>query len=326
VWTFAGSNNTLFTLPAGYRPAIDWQFKVVVIEPSGANSTGTHVLVLVNATDGTIKLSGGIGSVSPSGSSGSYCIIDEIDFDTGTVIAMPTGPKGDTGGNATVPMDTWHTVGTTGEPAFANGWRQLGGSVGQYGPASFRKDPLGFVMLKGLIDKNGGNWIPGETIFTLPTGYWPQCILKFEVAGYSSTGGWFGTVQATVLPSGAVQLGDHGGAANPVGWLNFSEILFDTGTVTAMPTGPKGDTGATGGNATVPLDTWHTVGAAGEPAFNSSWRTYPSGYGNVGFHKDPLGRVWFRGLLGATANHPVEHGHLHVAGLATGQQAVVRWS
>jgi hypothetical protein len=188
---------------------------------------------------------------------------------------------------SSVTMDTWHTVGAAGEPAFQNSWVNYGGGEQT---ATFRKDPLGRVMVRGLI-KSGT--VPGIA-FQLPTGYRPP-----------STSRWPAISNGVI--TGFIQVGGDGSVSVQAGsnaWVDLDGIDFDTDTVTAMPTGPQGPKGDTGGNATVQMDTWHTVGAAGEPAFNSSWRTYPSGYGNVGFRKDPLGRVWFRGLLGATATIP----------------------
>jgi len=46
----------------------------------------------------------------------------------------------------------------------------------------------------------------------------------------------------------------------------------------------------------IALDAWHLIGAAGEPAFQSSWIHY-SGYGAAGFRKDPTGRVALKGLI-----------------------------
>lgn len=43
---------------------------------------------------------------------------------------------------------------------------------------------------------------------------------------------------------------------------------------------------------------WHSVGAAGEPAFQNSWANYDTANFNAaGYYKDPLGRVWLRGLV-----------------------------
>jgi hypothetical protein len=76
-------------------------------------------------------------------------------------------------------------VGTAGEPAFANSWVNFGPT---YGSASFAKDSLGFVHLKGTV-KDG----VAQAIFTLPVGYRPALILFVSMAnqtfGYVTSGG-----------------------------------------------------------------------------------------------------------------------------------------
>jgi len=66
--------------------------------------------------------------------------------------------------------DTWHNVGSTGEPAFQGSWTNYDAYT--YGYAAFRKDDDGWVHLRGLI-KNG---TPGSSsiCFRLPTGYCPE--------------------------------------------------------------------------------------------------------------------------------------------------------
>jgi hypothetical protein len=46
----------------------------------------------------------------------------------------------------------------------------------------------------------------------------------------------------------------------------------------------------------VPMEPWHLVGAAGEPAFQNSWVNYGGAEEVVGFRKDPMGRVLLKGL------------------------------
>lgn len=60
----------------------------------------------------------------------------------------------------------FHIIGGTGEPAFENSWVNWGSP---YNPASFWKDPLGFVRIQGVI-KTG---TVGSAAFTLPVGSRP---------------------------------------------------------------------------------------------------------------------------------------------------------
>ena len=147
-----------------------------------------------------------------------------------TRVGGPKGDKGDTGatgatgGNATVPMDTWHKVGIAGEPPFLGSpvWQNYGDGRDLY----FRKDPLGVVQLMGLIKGGVGQ------IFQLPAGYAPPQALAFTL----EMNGAVGIVD--VFTTGIVQFRS---GSNTYVFLN--QISFDTGLVTAMPTGPQGPAG-----------------------------------------------------------------------------------
>jgi hypothetical protein len=65
-----------------------------------------------------------------------------------------------------MPLDTWHSVGAAGEPAFQNGW--VNANTGEP-PLQFTKDPFGRVHLRGHITTGAS----GSVIFTLPVGYRP---------------------------------------------------------------------------------------------------------------------------------------------------------
>lgn len=68
-------------------------------------------------------------------------------------------------------VEEWHEVGSSGEPAFENGW------VNYAGAAAFYKDPWGVVHIKGLI-KTGTS---GTVCFTLPEGYRPSESLLWAI-------------------------------------------------------------------------------------------------------------------------------------------------
>lgn len=212
------------------------------------------------------------------------------------------GPKGDAADP--IPLDTWHQVGATGEPAFQNAWVSYGGA---YPLASFRKFPDGRVKLRGLI-RSG---TIGATAFTLPVGYRPGSgAAYFTAVSQSGSTTVFGDV--IVQADGQVQ--PLVPATNT--FVSLDDIEFDTNTVTAMPTGPRGADGPTGpagpagldgdAPALYTLDTWHVVGASGEPAFLNSWTTYGAiGSGNTqpAFRKLPDGTVEIRGYVkGGAAN------------------------
>ena len=68
-----------------------------------------------------------------------------------------------------------HLIGTSGNPAFQNGWANFGGG---FSFAGFWKDSFGVVHLQGTF--SGG--AAGTTAFTLPVGYRPAQALFMTVA------------------------------------------------------------------------------------------------------------------------------------------------
>lgn len=112
--------------------------------------------------------------------------------------------------------------------AFYSGWRPysngvLGGN-NWIAALPFRKDPTtGVVMLTGLVDKNGGNWVALESVLQLPDGWWPVHDQIFVVG--STNGQNEVRIYST---SGILAVGDYGGAANPVTWMSLSGIIYPT--------------------------------------------------------------------------------------------------
>lgn len=52
-----------------------------------------------------------------------------------------------------------------------------------------------------------------------------------------------------------------------------------------------------------PLEAWHVVGAAGQPAFANGWANTGAGYAGAQFYKDPAGIVHVEGFVtGGTLN------------------------
>jgi hypothetical protein len=105
---------------------------------------------------------------------------------TGTLSVLAGGVVG---------ADTWHTVGTTGQPAFQNSWHNNSSTDAQVG---FLLDAMGFVRLRGVVA--GGT--TGATLgicFTLPTGYRPSGTQNFATAGAGGA-----TAQIRITSDGAV--------------------------------------------------------------------------------------------------------------------------
>lgn len=175
----------------------------------------------------------------------------------------PQGPKGDTGGNATVPMDTWHLIGDAGEPAFTAGWVNYDNNLPSPGAAnagrwaSFTKDPLGRVMLSGCVKAGTVT----ATMFTLPVGYRPAVGVSVGVGA----SGVAGTLN--IATDGTVNCNPGSNA-----FTFLDGAIFDTKAVTQMPTGPQGPAGPAGG----------TMGAASARAVAQGAQvTLASGWNNV---------------------------------------------
>lgn len=168
-------------------------------------------------------------------------------------------------------MDTWHQVGASGEPVFANGW--LNYDAGGLRNARFRKYPDGKVRLAGIV-KTGAS---GSAIFTLPAGYRPAATQPFVTLMSPGTNTF---AEVDITAAGAVV---PNGAAVAT-FVSLDGIEFDTESVSQ-----------TVSVAAQPLDPLHLVGAAGEPAFQNGWINNGGGYHVIAFRKDPQGRVRISG-------------------------------
>ena len=151
-----------------------------------------------------------------------------------------TGPTPETA-PSTVSLDSWHTVGAAGEPAYTNSWVPFG--TGYLG-AAFTKDPFGRVRIRGII-KGGA---AGSTAFTLPPGYRPAATGTTDHSFAAVASG--GDAQVAVYPDGRV-VPINVAASSVNAFVYLETIDFDTGTVTEILTGPKGDKGDTGGTTKV---------------------------------------------------------------------------
>lgn len=230
----------------------------------------------------------------------------------------PPGPTGPTGAASTVP-------GPTGPP----------GPAGPTGPASTVPGPTGPEGPAGPTGPAGGTGpagAPGEKWFTQAgapagatgvVGDWSldsttgdfyektgasAWTLRGNLKGPTGSTGSAGAAGApgSVWRSGA---GAPAGALGVVGdwYLNNAngDVYEKTGasawTLRDNLTGPAGSTGAQGPAGDAPtlytLDTWHVVGAVGEPAFQNAWVNYGGSYFGAAFKKDPLGKVQLRGMV-----------------------------
>jgi hypothetical protein len=216
------------------------------------------------------------------------CDVERTDLNTVTIRTYPTVPAlGEltvliaTGGTQTlqaVTMDPWHTVGNPGEPAFQNAWVNFDPSEQ---PLSFRKFPDGKVVVRGII-KNGSFAV---ACVTLPVGYRPPKTVRFSVTANS------GSNACDVRSDGTIVLTQQtgGNAYDDLSVIEFdTESALQTASVTAQP-----------------MDSWHLVGATGEPTFQNGWVNYDNQAAvpgtatqrNTGFRKYPDGRVRLKGVI-----------------------------
>ena len=154
------------------------------------------------------------------------------------------------------------------------------------------------------------------------TGYAAIKIPKNSVASPQVVNGSLGTADLSKKARTALK-GNRGakgaagtpGAAGPAGSAGPAGATGATGP--AGPTGPTGpvgpSTGAAGGalagnypNPTfAPIEAWHEVGAAGQPAFQNGWSNY-GGFSTMAFAKDSAGFVHLKGTItGGTFDVPV---------------------
>lgn len=79
-------------------------------------------------------------------------------------------------------QESWHEVGSAGEPAFQSSWVNLGG--GAWSTCAYYKDTMGEVHLKGVVAN--GQIHSTNPIFTLPAGYRPNQSLILSPCSYST--------------------------------------------------------------------------------------------------------------------------------------------
>jgi hypothetical protein len=132
----------------------------------------------------------------------------------GCRLAGTTSAFKDSGGN-TIAWTDRAPAGIAWAPlAYSNDRRAYAGAVDAYGHAAVRKI-ADVGHLRGLIDKQGGDWITGEVMFTLPPGHRPLLgtALVFPVL-VSAGSGTHSVGRIDIHDSGLVVL-QVGGVADP---------------------------------------------------------------------------------------------------------------
>jgi len=197
-----------------------------------------------------------------------------------------------------VTMDPWHRIGSAGEPAFGSGFQNYPTTPYSATGVGFRKAADGRVYLKGMIQATG-TAVPGALLFTLPAGYRPPGRIVLDTI---RTGNLLARIEVWEPSDGGVYLaGTANLAAND--WISLDHLSWDTESVLQ-----------TASLAAVPIDSWHLVGAAGEPTFTSPWVNFDNGAAvpgtptqrNARFRKYPDGRVKLSGVVsGGTSGSTV---------------------
>lgn len=255
-----GSAAAVFTLPVGYRPLTVSDVNLTVAASGGAGYVNIQ-------SNGVVA----VAALTTGASVAGYTQL-ETEFDTESVQYSTS--------MAAMPLDSWHNVGNPAEPQFGTGYGNLAG----YQAVGFRKGPDGRVALKGLMTFTTTP-VSAATAFTLPVGYRPPA---GSVAARYACASNKGPLFIQILESGAVQWVTLGGYGTPASsdWIDLSSIDFDTETAGAYTSGVIQNQ--------ITLDSWHVIGATGEPAFQNSWAAYPS-YATPAFRKYPDGKVRLRG-------------------------------
>lgn len=299
----AGGGVAIFTLPVGYRPQGNGH--LIYAEDSASYA---HARIDVNV-NGIVAWNGGGGA--------GYMSIN-LEFDTDTVTEWAVGPKGADGApgppglpsyaavtsarafraaSLSVPQGAWTKVpldsqtydvsGNLFQPANGRFVAPMDGVYAVSGAIAYSLSPTGtYTYILAAIYKNGVTYSD------------PQ---NMPAVSYYGDGIVADTVQC--------KAGDY---IELYAYLNYqagsiiagpSQTYMSVSMITAGQGAPgrDGANGSDGSPIRIPIEPWHIVGAAGEPAFENGWHAYP-GY-TVAFRKKPDGVVELMGLMNGGAGY-----------------------
>lgn len=225
------------------------QSEGIAVQVSGATSPRCHIPGIAVVSDGTTS----IRVIVWSNTTGNT-FQSTLSTISATLSGGPKGPKGDVGGNSTVPIEAWKTVGADGgATTFVNGWGNYGGAY----PLQYRKRPDGIVEMRGLA-KGASATATASAIFTLPADYVPALPNTsahfFESTAYSGS---------AYVDSSKIQVAFNGTVTSTFlcpsnGFLAFDTVRFPTAQTT-FPSGPQGPKGDAGGIGVVKTLNWNTA-------------------------------------------------------------------
>lgn len=137
-----------------------------------ANTAAGHtdfVTFQMNSSDGVSAANYNLVYVDPAGTPEFYATMNDLGLTLFAVAAMH-GVLPGTGTSPSNPAqpESWHVVGSAGQPAFQNGWT---GSGSAFNGARFRLAPNGAGEVEIQLDIINTTATGNSTVFTLPAGY-----------------------------------------------------------------------------------------------------------------------------------------------------------
>lgn len=166
-------------------------------------------MLLVGDGDRPVRITGDISDYHPGD------VVTYLERSGGAIVLdrVPVMGIGDplTDPDDAEPLEDWHEIGATDQPAFQNSWTNYGDP---YDTAAFYQAPDYWVRLKGVARSGTDN----TAIFTLPEGYRPPVSFVFRVHSASAVAG------VVVETSGVVRKYVGGGTTH----VSLDGITFPT--------------------------------------------------------------------------------------------------
>jgi microcystin-dependent protein len=228
VFSFAGSNNLLGTLPAEARPPADGPSPVPFdsIGFDGSTAIQGHGRLEINPSNGEIRIVGSTDSRITTGAVGSSFWLNEIEFDTNDVLTFPVGPAGPQGPPGDITATAWTRVGAFGSGAPV----AFGNSLfthydfTTWGPVEYRK--VGDeVQIRGSLKTSSGV-TPGASsnLLAFGEGWRPQRHATFPHP--------YSTGAASYLYVSATTFMLINSLAYPGNWVPLDHVRFSTAPAT----------------------------------------------------------------------------------------------
>lgn len=172
-------------------------------------ATDRPPMVLVGDDDRPVRITGDISDLHPGD------VVAYLERSGGAIVLdrVPIMGIGDplTDPDDAEPLEDWHEIGATDQPAFQNSWTNYGDP---YDTAGYYLQPDYWVRLKGLV-RSGTNT---AAMWTLPEGYWPPVPFLFTTMSN-------GVVASVIVETSGVVRKYLGGTN---AWVSLDGITFPT--------------------------------------------------------------------------------------------------